>query len=253
MLSGISGKTLIVTGASGGIGRALALELSAENVGLVLNARNHAALEKVAEECRKYGASIDFAAGSAGSRQVAEELVSKAVKTGSFFGFIQAAGVLHPGPVVWEMESARFSEIFDASVEASFQMAGAAFPYLIEAGEGIAVFFGSGAAEMVVPGIGAYCAAKAAEEHLARQLAAEAPEVTTLVFRPGVVDTPMVRSIINAHGRAAKGLREQFNSYERSGEILAPEVPARALVSILKNNPRRFHGKIATWRDGWPV
>ena len=185
-------------------------------------------------------------------RKLPKSLSAKQLRSGSFFGFIQAAGVLHPGPVVWEIESARFSEIFDASVEASFQMAGAAFPYLIEAGEGIAVFFGSGAAEMVVPGIGAYCAAKAAEEHLARQLAAEAPEVTTLVFRPGVVDTPMVRSVINAHGRAAKGLREQFNSYERSGEILAPEVAARALVSILKNNPRRFHGKIATWRDGWP-
>ncbi len=249
-MSEISGKTLIVTGASGGIGRALALELSAENVGLVLNARNDAALKKVAEECRKKGAAVDFTAGSAGSPQVAEELVAKAIKTGSFFGFIQAAGVLHPGPVVWELESARFSEIFDGSVESSFQMARAAFPYLIEAGEGIAVFFGSGAAEMVVPGIGAYCAAKAAEEHLARQLGAEAPEVTTLVFRPGVVNTPMVRSAINAHGRAAKRLREQFSYYERSGEILAPEVPARALVSILKNNPRRFHGKIATWRDG---
>jgi NAD(P)-dependent dehydrogenase (short-subunit alcohol dehydrogenase family) len=153
---------------------------------------------------------------------------------------------------VWELESSRFSEIFDANVEASFQLARAAFPHLIEAGEGIAVFFGSGAAEMVVPGIGAYCAAKAAEEHLARHLAAETPEVTTLVFRPGVVNTPMVRSAINARGRAAKGLREQFNFYERAGEILAPEVAARALVSILKNNPRRFHGKIATWSDGWP-
>ncbi|MGA2224816.1 MAG: SDR family NAD(P)-dependent oxidoreductase [Syntrophobacteraceae bacterium] len=252
MLNGITGKTLIVTGASGGIGRALALELSAENVGLVLNARNHAALKKVAEECRNNRAAVDFAAGSAGSREVAEELVRKAIKTGSFFGFIHAAGVLHPGPVTWELESARFSEIFDASVEASFQMARAAFPYLIEAGEGIAVFFGSGAAERVVPGMGAYCAAKAAEEHLARHLAAEAPEVTTLVFRPGVVNTPMVRSAFNALGKAAKGLREQFNSYERSGEILDPKVPARALVSILKNNPRRFHGKIATWRDGWP-
>ncbi len=249
-MNGISGKTIIVTGASGGIGRALALELSSENVGLVLNARHLAGLEKVADECRKNGAAVDFAAGSAGSRRVAEELVGKAIRIGSFFGFIQAAGVLHPGPVVWELESAGFSEIFEASVEASFQMAGAAFPHLIEAGEGIAVFFGSGAAERVVPGIGAYCAAKAAEEHLARHLAAETPEVTTLVFRPGYVDTPMVRSVFNARGRAAKGLREQFRSYEKNGELITPEVPARALVSILKNNPRRFHGKIATWRDG---
>ena len=249
-MSEIAGKTLILTGASGGIGRALALELCAENVRLVLNARSHAALEKVAEECVKSGATVDFVAGSASSRQVAEELVEKAIKIGNFAGFIQAAGVLYPGPVVWELESARFSEIFEASVEAGFQMATAAFPHLIKAGEGIAVFFGSGAAERVVPGIGSYCAAKAAEEHLARHLAAEAPEVTTFVFRPGIVDTPMVRAIFNTSGRAAKGLKEEFISLESRGEIIAPEVPAQALVSILKNNPRRFHGKIATWRDG---
>jgi NAD(P)-dependent dehydrogenase (short-subunit alcohol dehydrogenase family) len=249
-LSGITGKTLIVTGASGGIGRVLALALAGEGVGLVLNARSPGALEKVAQECTKGGAAVDFLAGSAATRQVADGLVEKAIMIGSFFGFIQAAGVLYPGPVVWELASAGFNEIFEASVTASFEMARAAFPHLIQAGEGIAVFFGSGAAERVVPGMGAYCAAKAAEEHLARHLAAETPEITTLVFRPGVVNTSMARSAMNARGRAAKGLREQFRAYERNGEILAPEVPARALVSILSNNPRRFHGKIATWRDG---
>ncbi len=249
-MSEISGKTLIVTGASGGIGRVLALVLAGEEVGLVLNARSPAALERVAQECMKSGARVDFLAGSAARREVADGLVEKAIKIGNLYGFIQAAGALYPGPVVRDLSEAQFGEIFDASVTASFQMARAAFPHLIEAGAGIAVFFGSGAAERVVPGIGAYCAAKAAEEHLARHLAAEAPEITTLVFRPGVVNTPMVQGVFHARGRAAKGLREQFSVYERNGEILAPEVPARALVSILKNNPRRFHGKIATWRDG---
>jgi NAD(P)-dependent dehydrogenase (short-subunit alcohol dehydrogenase family) len=249
-LSEITGKTLIVTGACGGIGRVLARALAGLGVGLVLNARSPAALEKVAEECTKTGAAVDFLAGSAATPRVADGLVEKAIRIGSFYGFIQAAGVLHPGPVVWDLSSAGFSEIFEASVTASFEMARAAFPHLTQAGAGIAVFFGSGAAERVVPGMGAYCSAKAAEEHLARHLAAEAPEITTLVFRPGVVDTPMVRSAIHARGRAAKGLRQQFRAYERNGEILAPEVPVRALVSILRNNPRRFHGKIATWRDG---
>jgi len=249
-LSEISGKTFILTGASGGIGRALALRLAGEGVGLVLNARSPAALEEVAEECRRSGAAIDLMAGSAASPRVAEALVGKAIEMKNFHGFIQVAGVLHPGPVVWELSSVRFAEIFGASVTASFQMARVAFPHLIEAGGGIAVFFGSGASEIVVPGMGAYCAAKAAEEHLARQLSAEAPKITTFVFRPGVVNTPMVRSAIHARGMAAEGLREQFTVYERSGELLAPEISARALVTILKNNPRRFHGKIATWRDG---
>jgi NAD(P)-dependent dehydrogenase (short-subunit alcohol dehydrogenase family) len=246
----IAGKTLVITGASGGIGAALALALADERVGLVLNARGPAALEKVAEQCSAKGAPVDFAAGSAASSKVADALVEKAIGIGAFYGFIHVAGVLHPGPVVWDLSGDEFNDMFEASVTATFQMARAAFPHLIEAGEGIAVFFGSGAAERIVPGMGAYCAAKAAEEHLARHFAAEAPQITSLVFRPGLVDTPMLRSALNARGSAAKGLREEFFARQRNGEILAPEVPVRALISILKNNPRRFHGKIATWRDG---
>ncbi len=249
-MSEISGKTFILTGASSGLGRALALALATEKVGLVLNARSPEALEKVAEEITGKGARADFLAGSAAVGDVSNGLVKKAINMGAFHGFIQAAGVLHPGPAVYDLSGAEFSEIFEASVTASFHMAKAAFPHLIEAGEGIAVFFGSGAAERVVPGIGTYCAAKAAEEHLVRHLAAEAPEVTTFVFRPGIADTPMVRSAMHAQGSASKGLREQFRAYEKNGEILDPEIAARALVSILKNNPRRFHGKTATWRDG---
>ncbi|HYA40997.1 MAG TPA: SDR family NAD(P)-dependent oxidoreductase [Syntrophobacteraceae bacterium] len=249
-MSELSGKTLILTGASGGIGRALALALAGEKAALVLNARGPASLEKVAEECARNGSRVDFVAGSAASSKVAHELVKKAIETGAFYGFIQAAGVLRPGPVLWDLSGAGFAEIFQASVTASFQLARASFPYLIEAGAGIAVFFGSGAAERVIPGMGAYCAAKAAQEHLARHLAAEAPEVVSFVFRPGVVNTPMLRSAIHARGRAAKGLREQYRAYERNGEMLDPEVPARALVSILAKDPRQFQGKIATWRDG---
>jgi NAD(P)-dependent dehydrogenase (short-subunit alcohol dehydrogenase family) len=247
-MNSISGKSIIVTGASGGIGRALALALAEEGAGLVLNGRRREALEKVGQECAR--ARVELVAGSAAAAKVAEALVQKALEMGNFYGFIHAAGVLHPGPVVYELAGEQLREIFEASVAASFEMVRAAFPPLIESGGGVAVFLGSGAAERVIPGMGAYCAAKAAEEHLVRQLAAEVPQVVSLAFRPGVVDTPMVREIFRAGGKAAERLRGEFSAFERNGEIHPPEVPASALVSILKNDPRRFHGKVATWRDG---
>lgn len=248
----IEGTTLILTGATGGIGRALAARLAGEKVNLVLNARNRKALEEVAAACGKAGTTIRHVAGSAASGDVADAIVREAVSIGNFHGFIHAAGVLHPGPLLSELPEEYFNEIFEASVTAAFRLAKAAFPQLMREGRGTAVFFGSGAAEIVMPGIGAYCSAKAAEEHLARQLAAEAPEITTFIFRPGVVDTPMVSSTFNARGSAAAGLRKQFTGYRDRGELLSPDVPARALVNILKGNARRFHGKIASWRDGQP-
>ncbi len=71
-------KTLILTGASRGIGRALALELAQAGYDLVLNARSEGPLKEVAEEVRTLGARVEAVAGSAGQAQVAEALVQKA-------------------------------------------------------------------------------------------------------------------------------------------------------------------------------
>jgi len=232
-LSDISGKTLILVGASGGIGRALALALADEEVALVLNARTHAAVEKVADECSRSGARVDFLAGSAARGEVAEGLVKRALNLGNFYGFIQAAGTLHPGPAVFDLSEKEFSEIFEASVTASFQLARAAFPPLIEAGAGIAVFLGSGVAERVVRGMGAYSAAKAAEEHLVRHLAADAPQITSLVFRPGVVDTPMVRRGIEAATKLGF-LTQAFIP----AKMLSAEDVADAVVSLVRDDSK---------------
>jgi len=248
----LKGKSLILTGASRGIGRALALELAGAGVHLILNARGAAPLDEVASQCEAAGIRVLPVAGSAADAGVASRLVDAAMEIGDFYGFIQVAGTLHPGPALWELAEERFIDVFDASVLASYQMVHFAVPQLRRQGGGIAVFFGSGAAEKSIPGIAAYCGAKAAEEHLARQLAAEAPEITTFVFRPGVVETRMQQEARTAEGEAAEGLRRMFWEYKNRGELLSPEQAARSLVVILTGDPRRFHGKIATWRDGAP-
>jgi NAD(P)-dependent dehydrogenase (short-subunit alcohol dehydrogenase family) len=243
----ITGKTVIVTGASSGIGHAISLELAREGVNLVLNARDQGPLAEVENLCRQWGVKVESVAGSAASEDIAAHLVETALRLGRFHGLIHAAGVLNPGPLVWELSEGEFKEVFDASVKGAFQLAKAAIPH-IEKG-GFAVFFGSGAAQMAFPGLGAYCAAKAAEEHFARQLAAEAPWITVFAFRPGVVDTPMMKPGGLAKGSAAESVRVIFEGYAKRGELLAPEIPAHALVSIIKNSPGRFHGRIAHWQD----
>jgi NAD(P)-dependent dehydrogenase (short-subunit alcohol dehydrogenase family) len=249
-VSELKGKTLIITGASRGIGRALALELAEAGVNLVLNARDAALLDEVASECGNLGTRAIALSGSAAGSTTASKLVKAAIDLGHFQGFIQVAGVLHPGPVLWELPEARFREVFAASVTASYQMIRFAVPELLKRENGLAVFFGSGAAEKSIPGIAAYCAAKAAEEHLVRQLAAEAPQITTFTFRPGVVETRMQQQARSSKGGASQQLRQIFWGFKERGELLSPEGSAKALVSILMSNPRRFHGGVATWRDG---
>lgn len=243
-------KTFILTGASRGIGRALARELARCGANLVLNARHAEPLMEAGEECRKLGVGVHHVSGNAADAEIASELVDSAVGLGNFHGFIHAAGVLRPGPFIWELAEETFREVMEASVVAGYQLIRAAAPQLQKQGAGLAVFFGSGAAEMNTPGIGAYCVAKAAEEHLARQLAVEAPRITTFVYRPGVVETRMQEQARAAEGGAAEIVREKFQGFKSQGELISPERTAEALVNIITNAPARFSGKIATWRDG---
>ncbi|WP_117238449.1 SDR family NAD(P)-dependent oxidoreductase [Thermus sediminis] len=241
-------KALILTGASRGIGRALALELARAGYDLVLNARREAPLLSVLEEVRSLGVRAEAVAGSAGKGEVAEALVERALSLGNFLGYIHNAGVLHPGPLLYELAESLFLEVLEANLLAGYQLARFAYPHLLQKGEGLAVYLGSGAAESNLPGIGAYGVAKAAEEHLARQLAAEAPEVTCFVYRPGVVETDMQRAAREAQGGGAPVLHRVFRGYREEGRLLTPEEAARALVRLLPR-ARAFHGRIATWRD----
>jgi len=246
----LENKTIIITGASRGIGKALSHELARSGVNLVLNARHNSPLAGVAEECEQLGVAVHYVVGDAAESQVAAKCVDAAIKIGKFYGFIHAAGVLQPGPHIWELPEDKFQEVIDASVKAGYQMIRTALPPLREQGEGLAVFFGSGAAETNTAGIGAYCIAKASEEHLARQLAVEAPEITTLIYRPGVVETRMQKQARQAEGGSADVVREKFWGFKNKGELITPEQTAKALVTILTGDPRKFHGKVATWRDG---
>ncbi|QJB56481.1 SDR family NAD(P)-dependent oxidoreductase [Pseudodesulfovibrio sp. zrk46] len=247
-MTSLKNKTLVLTGASMGIGKALALELAKEGVNLVLGARSEDKLLETSAACRDLGVKAVCISGDVSTSNVAQELVQVGIEFGDFYGFIHAAGILAPGPAVWELNKTRFREVMDASVTAAHQLIRHAVPQLLWRGEGLAVFFGSGAAERAQPGIGAYCAAKAAEEHLARQLAAEAPPITTVIWRPGIVETQMQFQARNSEGHCASQLKEVFQPWKDEGLLLTPEQSARGLVDFLLNDPGKYNGKIADIR-----
>ena len=248
-MTSLRNKTLVLTGASRGIGKALAVELAKEGVNLVLGARTEEKIVKTSALCRAQGVKSVSISGDVSSSNVAQELVQVAIEFGDFYGFIHAAGVLAPGPAVWELNKTQFREVMDASVTAAHQLIRHAVPSMLWRGEGLAVFFGSGAAERPQPGIGAYCAAKAAEEHLARQLAAEAPPITTVIWRPGIVETKMQVDARQSKGHSADILKAVFQPWKDDNMLLTPEESAKGLVKFLKNDPQKYHGKIADIRE----
>lgn len=252
----IENRTFIISGASSGLGRALAVQLAGAGASVVLNARREDALAEVLHQCARASADAGstrehaLVAGSAGSTRVARTLAGRALDLGDFAGFIHAAGVLAPGPTLWELPARDFAAVFESGPVAAHRLIRACVPPLVEQGRGLAVFVGSGAADIAQPGIAAYCAAKAALEHTMRQLAAEAPAVTSFVYRPGIVDTAMQDQARNAKGGGANILRPLFQSWKDEDKLLSAEESAAALMAILADDPRRFHGRVASVEQG---
>ena len=245
----LEGKTLILTGASMGIGKALALKLAGHKVNLVINARSEGRLIETRDECLELGISVEYIVGDASKTRTVQAMAEKAESMGNFSGFIHAAGVLNPGPYIWEIEEHDFLTVFQANVYAAFLLIQQCVPKFLKKEQGLAVFFGSGAAEKIQPGIAAYCAAKAAEEHLASQLAAEASKVITFVYRPGIVETRMQKQARESSGGAAEKVQEVFKSWKEKGMLISAEESASALVDLMSADLKRLHGKVWDVRD----
>lgn len=261
-MSFVTNKTFIITGASSGIGRALAIELAGRGASLVLNARRSDTLFDTAHACREAGKGkgvrVDHRAGNCAYLTVAETLVDTAVNMGGgehFGGFIHAAGTFYPGPALWELSDTEFDEIFEASVKGAWQLMRFAGPVIRanakaeSESRGVAVVFGSGAAQITQPGIAAYCAAKAAEEHLLRQFGAEVPEARTLIYRPGLVDTRMQAQARQSSGEMADALAEVFTKWKENNELIAPEESARYLAALLDERPEELDGRTVRYGD----
>jgi len=107
-LSELAGKTIIVTGASSGIGRAICLELSPERPNLALAARDAARLEEVAAECREKGAEALVVPTDVSSEDACRDLVRR---TGERFGGVDVL-VANAGRTMW----ARLDEVKDLSL-----------------------------------------------------------------------------------------------------------------------------------------
>ncbi|MBI5521206.1 MAG: SDR family oxidoreductase [Desulfarculus sp.] len=238
-----TGQTLIITGSSRGIGRALALGLAQQGLNLVLNARQEGPLQEVAEQCRCGRTNVASLAGNAAQDQVALGLVEMALGMGGFLGFIHAAAVLHPGPYLWEYSARQQAEVLDSILLGGANLVRHAVPNLLEAGQGLAIFMSSESVVGHTPGLGLYALANTALEFLMRQLAAETQVVTTFLFCPAAVDTRLQRDGREAQGGAAHVIRPIFHQYHEQGLLMTPEQSAEALISVLNSPWRWLHGQ----------
>jgi NAD(P)-dependent dehydrogenase (short-subunit alcohol dehydrogenase family) len=179
----------IVTGASRGLGRALARELVARGWELVLDARGEADLEAVGTEL---GDAVTVIAGDVADADHRQALVDAAEARGGIDLLVNNASVLGPSPqpVLARYPLDVLEEVYRVNVLAPLALTQLALPALRRS-RGAIVNVTSDAGSESYAGWGGYGSSKAALEHLGRVLAEEEPNVAVYTVDPGDMNTRM--------------------------------------------------------------
>lgn len=188
----------IVTGAAGGLGKAIARGLAERGDRLVLADIDQPGIEAEAERLMAEGFAVKAVpvdvASPASCRAMAEAALSR---HGRIDAIVHAAGIDAPPGRAWEEDDAHWRKIIDVDLSGAFWVAKAVLPSMLAQKAGRIIFLGSVAAR--VPGIGssaAYNAAKAGINGLAIGLSAqvEAQGVRVNVIAPGPTGTGVAMS-----------------------------------------------------------
>ena len=194
----LAGKVAVVTGASRGIGAAIARCYAAMGAAVVLCSRKQDGLDEVAKSIRADGGRALAVAAHTGDGGAVTTLVQQAVDA---FGGIDilvnnAATNPHFGPVLTAEES-HWHKILDVNVVGYFRMAKACSDEMLKRGGGKIINVASIAGKRPQPGMGVYCVSKAAVLMLTEVLAAELAEsgIQVNAIAPGYVKTAFSRAI----------------------------------------------------------
>jgi NAD(P)-dependent dehydrogenase (short-subunit alcohol dehydrogenase family) len=190
----LSGRVAVVTGASRGIGRAIAIGFAQRGAAVVVASRTVETCEHVAREITDGGGRAVAVACDVSDLDAHAALLDTTVSTfGGLDVLVNNAGALRPHLTV-KVTPAELRDLLAVNLEGPLFLTVAARPLLAQSGHGSVINIGALGATQPMEGIGAYCAVKAAMANwsttMAREWAAFGIRVNVLV--PGSVATDMI-------------------------------------------------------------
>src|SRR5215213_5450824 len=185
----LQGKVVLITGASQGLGRALALAFAREGARVAINSRSEESIRPVAEEAESLGAEVFALAADVSRSTDVERLVSAAAERfGRIDVLVNNAGVLGPRVPIEEYPEDEWRRVIDANLTGPFLVTKAAIPHMPDGGSIVNVVSVEGRARW-----GAYSVSKFGVEGLTKILAAELEErgIRANAVYPGGTPTEM--------------------------------------------------------------
>ncbi len=215
-------KNIIITGASSGIGEAVARKLALSNHQLLLIARNEKKLLKLQEEL---GAKVEIAVCDVRDHNlIGEKINDIKSKWGQIDVLINNAGIGFFDPLS-DGHLEQWHEMIDTNVKGLLNCIHAALPYLI-ASKGQIINIGSVGAHQVFPNSGVYCATKHAVLAISESIRIElADKVRVTTISPGSVNTSFIDSSTN------KSMLDQYKDYFATG--LSPDLVADQILHAI--------------------
>lgn len=192
-MTGLKGKVAVVTGGSRGIGRAIALRLSAEGANVVICGRNPEAAQAVVDEIKTAGAEGVAVAADISRESDADGLIQTGIKHfGRLDILVNNAGITRDGLLI-RMKEEDWDTVLDVNLKGAFFTTRAALRPMLRAQSGRIVNISSVAGTMGIPGQANYSAAKAGligfTKAVAREVASRS--ITVNAVAPGFIETEM--------------------------------------------------------------
>lgn len=243
MMKRLKGKTVIITGAASGIGKAQSILFAREGANVVLADLNLDGLKLVVDEISKEDGEAIAVKVDVTNDEDIEKMVAEAINSfGEISILSNTAGMFDNYSTLLDTDEKLWNKMIDVNLTSLYKITGKVLPTMIEKGKGVILNIASGAGLIGGGGGIGYTSTKHAVVGFTKQLNAEygLKGIRANAIAPGLIETPMVQSIIDDPN---SGIMDTLNKIP-AGRYGTPQEIAELALFLVGDESKYIYGAV---------